>query len=363
MKIQIVGGNFSDTQSKPSGVIRKLIEAFTLNAGPGTVELTDCINGGKIEELPMVLQGDVNIWMPNISNEEEKHYPMKHVGAILICSKVMRDRYTMVDAVSRIFKMHGNAVIAITYDKAEGIYVMELIDALGNTWYKGSDLRGLATGIMSFVAFTKSARRIQTTAITNENFKDAYSQHFEDRKQDLKKFIELNKCLQDSIMQKCGSRFFGNLSTRCSKLFPSLYVNDNDIFVSPRNVDKGSITPEDMILYIKGDKYYTKNYTKPTKPSVDSPAQIRLYEAFPNIKYMIHGHAFILGDDFKTTENYCLCGDINEVNEIIKAVDDPYAHLLKINLKNHGFLIGADKLETLEYLIKDITDKHYVKMR
>ena len=52
-----------------------------------------------------------------------------------------------------------------------------------------------------------------------------------------------------------------------------------------------------------------------------------------------------------------------EVNEIIKTVDDPYAHLLKINLKNHGFLIGADKLETLEYLIKDITDKHYVKMR
>ena len=51
------------------------------------------------------------------------------------------------------------------------------------------------------------------------------------------------------------------------------------------------------------------------------------------------------------------------VNEIIKVVDDPYAHLLKINLKNHGFLIGADKLETLEYIIKDITDKHYVKMR
>ena len=137
----------------------------------------------------MVLQDEVNIWMPNISNEEEKHYPMKHVGAILICSKVMRDGYTMVDAVSRIFKMHGNAVIAITYDKAEGIYVMELIDALGNTWYKGSDLGGLATGIMSFVAFTKSARRIQTTAITNANFKDSYSQHFEDRKQDFNKFI------------------------------------------------------------------------------------------------------------------------------------------------------------------------------
>jgi hypothetical protein len=68
MKIQIVGGNFSDTQSKPSGVIRKLIEAFTLNAGPGTVELTECINGGKIE--PLLISGNhekqqlqVRVWI------------------------------------------------------------------------------------------------------------------------------------------------------------------------------------------------------------------------------------------------------------------------------------------------------------
>ena len=361
MKIQIVGGNFSDTQSKPSGVIRKLIEAFTLNAGPGTVELTNCINGGKIEELPKVLQGDVNIWMPNISNEEEKHYPMKHVGAILICSKVMREGYTIVDAVSRIFKMHGNAVIAITYDKAEGIYVMELIDALGNTWYKGSDLRGLATGIMTFVAFTKQARRIQTNCIVNLNMKMIYDQAYEKNKDNLEKFIELNKMLQETVNQKCGKRFFGNLSTRCSKLFPTLLLGKETMLVSPRNIDKNSITPEDMVLYMEDDKYYGKDFNHPVKPSVDSPAQLRIYKQFKNIKYMIHGHALIEG--IPTTENYCLCGDINEVDEVIKTLEDPEIREFAINLKNHGFLIGAESLGQLARIINDIQEKHQIKMR
>ena len=51
--------------------------------------------------------------MPNIDNEEEKQYPIKKKGSVLICSKVMREGYKPIDAISRIFKMQGNAVIAI----------------------------------------------------------------------------------------------------------------------------------------------------------------------------------------------------------------------------------------------------------
>lgn len=108
---------------------------------------------------------------------------------------------------------------------------------------------------------------------------------------------------------------------------------------------------------------------------------------------MIHGHAKI--KDAPTTDNYCLCGDFNEVNEISNLIDNyqklnkkssmddsdigseriygyfPYYNPPKsnkdkdkdkdkyptdeygiINLKNHGFLIYSNTIEQLEELIK-----------
>ena len=88
-------------------------------------------------------------------------------------------------------------------------------------------------------------------------------------------------------------------------------MRDQEImYVSPRNVPKESIRPEDMIVYMSGDRYYGEH-----KPSVDSPTQIRLYHELPNINFMIHGHAII--ERAQTTKNYRLCGDIREVEEIL----------------------------------------------
>lgn len=85
--------------------------------------------------------------MPNISNENIKQYPKKSIGNVLIVSKVMREGYTDIDAINRIFKMHENAVIAIYNDS--NIFRFKLIDALGNVWYDGTDLENICGNLQN----------------------------------------------------------------------------------------------------------------------------------------------------------------------------------------------------------------------
>lgn len=338
MKVLLIGGNFgSKLEKRESGVLKKIYTEFNSPASE-----VDIINGGNITDLPDSIGGyDLILWMLNIDNTESKHYPSKDPGAVLICSKVMREGYTRIDSLSRIFKMHGNAVIEIYKDDPHNIRFC-FIDALGNEWYNGSDICRLVKQVLSFYIFTKSAIRIQTTQI------ESPAEH------NLRGLIEANKRLQGLVMSRCGNRFFGNLSTRCTKLFPSM--RDQEImYVSPRNVSKESIRPEDMVMYMSGDKYYGNN-----KPSVDSPTQIRLYEKLPNINFMIHGHAIL--ERAQTTKNYRLCGDIREVSEVLEIVQSSNLWFV-INLKNHGFLIGATDLEDLETIINNIKNGKYGEIK
>ena len=174
-------------------------------------------------------------------------------------------------------------------------------------------------------------------------------------KKNLQGLIDVNKKLQEHIQTSCGNRFFGNISTRCQKLFPSL-IQGLSMFVSPRNVDKSSITPDDMVWYHRNDTYYGNK-----KPSVDSPTQARLYDNLPEIKFMIHGHATFIHPDIETTENYCLCGDINEVDEVLKLVPKT-EYAFCINLKNHGFLIGAKDLKMLNNIVDNIITNKDLKI-
>jgi len=360
MNILIVGGTFSNSpdEVKRSGVLRKMLEHIdNINAYTHCIEAL-AANSGTIETLevlvdaPIKEDADVTIWMPNITNEEPKHYPRKKQGSVLICSKVMREGYTRADSISRIFKMHGNAVIEIRKDEKSGMVSFILVDALGNIWYNGNDIPSLMTSIMSFVAFTKSAKRVNTTKACELYV--PVDKYFRDNKENLAKLLEINKKLQKHIHTSCGSRFFGNVSTRCQKLFPSARVTSetkvsfehDKMYVSPRNTDKESLSPEDMVLYFGA----TDSYCGDRKPSVDSPVQVRLYKQMPNINFMIHGHAQIGIEGAVMTKHYTLCGDINEADEILKVVDKD-ANSFIINLLGHGFLVGASSVDQLERMV------------
>ena len=323
MKTIIVGGGWSENP-KRSGVIEKLSNQF---------EDCNTYNGGILYNLQTRYDSDLIIWMPDISNEEVKHYPKKTTGNVLICSKVMREGYKKIDAVERIFRMNANAVIAITKN---GMFSFHLIDALGNTWYSGNSIEGLAIKIKELYDFTKAAIRVRTN-------RDSRKVPMWKNNESIKEFIDLNTKLAERIQLACGERFFGNISTRCQKLFPSIRVAG--ILVSPRNSDKRYLTPEEMVLcYKKDDLNY---YFGDKKPSVDSPIQMEIYGACPQINYMIHGHAFIKDAPF--TSDYYLCGDLREAEEV-KSIIGKNDHGF-LNLKNHGFLLYSKNLEDLRELI------------
>jgi len=77
------------------------------------------------------------------------------------------------------------------------------------------------------------------------------------------------------------------------------------------------------------------------KPSVDAPVQLELYRDFPDINFMIHGHAYIRGD-VPFTDKYYPCGDLREVDEVRKQLN--FGHS-RINLKSHGFLLVGNCVE------------------
>lgn len=325
-KILIVGGNWDPTGGRKSSIVEKLEEMLGAKAA----------NGGFLSQLSyisehVVKEFDVTIWMPNVENYEEKYYPKKRVGSILICSKVMRPGYNRFDSVTRIFKTHGNAVIEIHPDDNSG-YRFSLVDALNNEWVDTRVLEVLCRSISEFVTWNSGVERIGCKKMGGD---------VPDRPEELKQLCEVTKLLADKVESERGGRFFGNASTRCMKMFPNMR-DLGGAWVSARNIDKHRIEPEDFV-YSQFDFDKKKIlYHGDRKPSVDTPVQLEVFKNYPKINYMLHGHAFI--KDAPYTDEYFPCGDMREVKPLFRMLNC-YKFL---NLKNHGFLIVARTIRDLE---------------
>lgn len=336
----MVGGNLET--GRQSSIVQKLTCKLQNKATLGSH-----LYNGVIPNT--TLDCDLIIWMPEISNEKPKDYPLKNKGACLICSKVIHGDRTEVDAISKIFDMRGNAVICI-YDKNTDdnlpFYTFKLIDALGNVWVETDNLDKLAFTIMKFYKWSKGQIRKSYYKIPILGANDMIQSCLDIA--DRKEFIRLNTLLADKIENSLGSRYFGNFSTRCMKMFPSVKGRDNRYLFSPRNTDKKRLTVDDFVLVRSPHHKRESFYYGERKPSVDAPVQVKIYETFEGIKYIIHGHASIR--HASTTKNYFPCGDLREYDEINNLLE---AGICCINLKNHGFLIAAHSLPQMESLIRE----------
>jgi hypothetical protein len=321
----IVGGNL--TTGKPSGIMCKLASWFF-----NSKDSVSLYNGSRPESL---VGANLIIWAPDIDNEEPKDYPVKDKGAVLICSKVIREDRTEADAVARIFAMHGNAVIAVYRDNPLEVE-FQLIDALGNKHgERTSNLLSLAGIIVEFRDWTVGQKR--------ETYRQLDGSTLEPDMKLPAKLIELNTILADKVESQMGDRYFGNFSTRCMRLFPSLR-GENLFMFSPRNTDKRRLTPSDFVVVSPPHYYGDRKY------SVDTPCQVKIYQEFSDINFMIHGHAYIDGRavDVQTTEHYYPCGDLREVPEIL-AIFATGARI--VNLRNHGFILASESIEQMEQMV------------
>jgi len=334
----VVGGNWDPRYGRPSKLAKSLADNMS----------ADLFNGGLIHggvgvpdlvSISRILGHKLIVWMPNVPNAVAKVYPEKRRGATLVVSKVMREGYTSADAAKRIFAMHGNAVIEI-YTSEDGQYKFRLADALNNTWTESSSIKDVASGIKDLHVWSRKQKRIGSVRSINWPEDKATVKY-------LHRFLTINRKVQSQVTKRVGERYFGNLSTRCMKLFPSM-SDVAGVYVSPRNSDKRSLEPADMVrAWLEDGKvvYFHPDYR--VKPSVDTAVQLELYSR-SDICFMIHGHAFVKGAP--TTWEYFPCGDLREVLPLWDLINDGPSSGA-INLKNHGFLLYSQHLRDLDRLV------------
>lgn len=357
-KILFVGGNWDLNGGKESKIVNEFAKYF-----PNVT----VYNGGNYNDLNKILELSINydtvIWWANVSNELPKIRNVKDINykTMLVSSKRNIDnKYSFQDLLQRSFALKSN--LTIEFSKKNDLYSMKLFDPLGNVWYEGTNIKECAKELIDRLNFIKSITREST--ISKEENNGALAWFFNMFKEEIYKsdsnpiipvkevFLNLvkeyaSKFAEATFETKDVKRFLGNASFRCHKGFPS-FRDGKYIFVSKRNVNKEFISIDEFVpVFLENGKIY---YCGDSKPSVDTPIQVRLYELLPNINYMIHSHCYIDGAPF--TQKSLPCGAIEEVKEILKLLEKEYNNDLNkdfylINLIGHGSIMMSKNPEQL----------------
>lgn len=337
-KILFVGGNWDLENGKPS----KIVEEFSKE-----LENADVYNGGNYSDLNNIInkakEYDIVFWWANVDNRMPKIRNVKEINnrIMLISSKRNDDgKYNYQQLLQRSLEMKAN--LTVEFSKKDNLFKMRVFDPLGNIWYEGYEIDECLKSVLSRLNDLKKVTREATYRGENINY------NISDKEDFLKIVKDYATKFSTTIFPDEVKRFLGNASFRCLKGFPSFRGN-NCVFVSKRNVNKEYISIDEFVLvYEKDGKIY---YCGENKPSVDTPIQVKLYNKFPNINYMIHSHCYI--DDAPYTDSKLPCGAIEEVWEIDRIVNeyydgDYYKPFYVFNLSGHGSIMMSNEPKKLE---------------
>lgn len=359
-KLLFVGGTFDDVGGRPSRLIEKMYFELLKDRD---IEVT-FKNGGFVNDLhenilPSVSDYGIVFWFANVPNEEPKIRDVKAINpkTILVTSKRNDDeKYTFAELITRALSIKAN--LTVEFSKGERAFNMMVFDPLGNVFYNGVEIEkmvaatiGRAKKLITFTRVPSIKDDGETPPVPNEeNF-----------------FNFAHNCadiFHNLIRPAKGTeRFLGNMSFRCQNGFPSFRGDNGIVYVSRRNVDKGTINKDSFVpTYL--DTNNNVKYFGEAKPSVDTPVQLRLYNLFPWANYMLHAHCFVEIDDsvegFYTckTSHPVPCGAIEEVSEILNAVesipnfDNGEPKLIAVNLVGHGCILIANNVGVFDELTK-----------
>lgn len=334
-KALVVTGTFNELQGKPSSI------GDTLCVGLSNYFDVTSVNGGPLSTLDsltkQLIDYSVIIWMPNIDNSVDKYLSRIkaiHQKCLLVSSKrVVEKNYSEWDVVGRLLKTKSNLGIMITQDDK---FRFKLLDPLANIWVDTQDVLELAGALGDRLYALGKITRLPSVRLADQPKKfEVPSDYLEAVHWYGNKFYEYVNAMNPN-------RFLGNTVTRCMKSFP-IARESNRYLISRRNVAKDNITAQDFVEVTPEEsrvEYFGLN-----KPSVDSPIQVRLLNYYSNINYIIHGHVYAPG---QLMTSHCLpCGAIEEFEEIKQLVPDRNVEHFVVNLRGHGCLILANKVEQL----------------
>ena len=342
MKYLVVGGSFDDNGGRPSSLVFKF-EQELKNAG---VEDVKMFNGGHFSEMEGILDetkdADVVLWWANVPNDKPKIRDVKSVNpkCMLVTSKRNdNEKYNFSELINRALGTKAN--LCVEFSKVGGRFQMFVFDPLGNEWYKGFNIGECCKALASRLKFLNG--------ITREGCKntDLHTEVPDDKAffQIVKDYAEVFHELINPAKEV--TRYLGNSSFRCQRGFPS-FRQDGIVYVSRRNVDKRFIDKDNFVPTMLSRYHNGVLYQGEHKPSVDTPIQLRLYEALPNINYMIHAHVYLEGAPF--TKHMVPCGGLEEVGEVLGVLEDNSKDFYAVNLIGHGCIAMAKTAEQLKDL-------------
>jgi len=361
MKILFVGGTFDDNGGRPSSLAEKV--AKSLKECPDTT--VTLFNGGHFDTLESILEthtrdADAVLWWCSVPNDKPKIRDVKlyNPKTMLVTSKRNdNQKYCFQELINRALGVKAN--LCVEFSRQDELFHMLLFDPLGNAWYDGTNIDELADALQNRIKYLKGITRqpcistgSQKEVPDNEKFFDVVKDYAE-------VFHNLLHPAEDV------TRFLGNSSfrelprTRCERGFPSFRSGEN-ICVSRRNVDKRFIDKEHFVPVQQG--LNSVLYSGDWKPSVDTPIQLKLYEALPNINYMIHAHVYV--EDAPFTEHMVPCGGMEEVDEVLTAIQNTSSYtedFYAINLVGHGCIVMSDdveKLKNLPFVARKLPELH-----
>jgi hypothetical protein len=368
--VLLVGGLFDDNGGKRSGVM----DQIRTELGRVSCRIEE-YNGGTIEDLRTAAAEAVSPhidfvwWFASCENKLTKRLlqdlKRRKPSMILVTSKRNDNptHYSTQDLLAHALGLHSNLLVEIRKVYPEnvgrGILSFETLDPLGNLVQSRTATIPSLTFMLwqrccQLSEFTRVQSHRTSADILPPSLWNAHDDFYDIIRYYAKQFSFLIR------PSKFTERFLGASSFRCVAGFPSQRVGEG-AFVSRRNVDKEAIGPESMV-YAEQDEDGSVRYAGEHKPSVDTPIHLRLYEKFPWVNYIIHGHAYVEGATF--TKHNVPCGALEEVDEIVAAVlesawDDTNNMPFCINLVGHGCIILAntrDQLKGIPLRARDVPE-------
>jgi hypothetical protein len=343
MNALLVGGNFDHDKGKSSKIFEAISKSFISSWVRNEHDFC-YINGGNLSKLSEMAEKinkfNVAIWFPNISNDEEKiiaELKKRNKKLLLVASKNnTQNKYNISQLLQHALKNKAN--IFVEFTRNDGRYSAKLLDPLGNQYGETTENMNeigerIASRVMELLQFTRIGSKNVGPVIEAPNdtsFFEVIRKHAETFHELIYGDVEI-------------SRFLGNSSFRCTNGFPSM-KNHKGIFVTKRNLDKSLLNQNGFVCVENNEApvlYHGEN-----KPSVDTPIQIRLYNYYDNLRYILHSHCYIEGA--LMTNRVIPCGAIEEFDEIIALYSDSQTVNICVNLKGHGSLVLADNVEYMK---------------
>jgi len=350
MKTLIVAGRFDQDGGRPSGYAAKLFDLLDLH-NPTFASVF--FNGGSLNDLKtafdMVSDRDVIYWFADVPNDQPKLLDTIKVinpRAILISSKNNAlNRYDTLQLIARALKAKSNLLVEFTKKESPAqssrpTVQATILDPLGNAFTTKEE----SVDIVRLALLRRVKELYGMTRIGSQRVGLAIAAP------DMPEFFELIRAHADRFHELIHavnqSRFLGNVSFRCMHGFPSFRA-DGRIFVSRRNVDKRDMNASSFVAVdLPTDEGGPRKvlYYGEAKPSVDTPVQVQLYSALPNLNFMLHSHVYVKGAPF--TDRILPCGAIEEANEILGLLRTE--GLGPINLRGHGSLLLSETLKGMQ---------------